>query len=849
MTFEQIQEVLTNGTTSGPEVCVCNGINALTTATQKTAPTGEAEDLSGLVASVKDASDTTHAVYLTKIDASFLAIVAIAGIMGIQIHDNLKTENPELWEELNSFRQSRYFKTFIGSKDEIASRVIQSIEEVEDGAPAILTSDGKLYISGDMIEQAFSTFKALGFFDSGQTTYTLAELPISDITAEGYHVGTWAEFVEFMNGEWASIKALLNAHQGTPYSQREYWDGREYVNAASNFAEYWATMRTLFADNSTAMEYMNSAENGTNRLYGYIAGIDDQQGNIPNGTLIILNVNRDFYELNQDTNSEVNRIQDRTGRHRFNYYGEAFSLCKVYSYDYYSGYTARAVCNSYIGSADGGYGNLVISKNLDPSVRGRYLYRATSGYFDGYSMGAWFVYTSKSSGGGTPAGITQEDGATIPTNSDVSFTAWVASNLSAVWDNRLISVAPPTFNIALHDQNWYNVMLPYSLGYNTELDGEEEEPSGGAITQQDETTITQQEENETAGVEDTGTNTEDFNAYYESKEGSEKETTGQEDEGEITDEGVEQMAWNSAGMTGIYCPTDAEMTSISNWLWSTDFTDVVTKYLQDPGEALISLQRCWIPFTLSGGQEVVFGRVGSGISVATANKFQSYTVPGSVTVTKFYNNYLDFEGQASIYVPFAGFQALDLRDIMEATLTLKYKWDLASGQGVAELWVARDNMSAPLYQWQINCNEQIPCSSSNQSQFMLGIANTLISTAAGAAAGAAAGPVGAIAGGVTAAASGIAGLHNSQHVSQGGSIGGNAAAVACKTPFITIRYPKNNTPAGYNEFDGVGTDTIGTLGSFSGFVKCQEVHLQAGGGISKAELDAIEAILKEGVLL
>ena len=132
---------------------------------------------------------------------------------------------------------------------------------------------------------------------------------------------------------------------------------------------------------------------------------------------------------------------------------------------------------------------------------------------------------------------------------------------------------------------------------------------------------------------------------------------------------------------------------------------------------------------------------------------------------------------------------------------------------------------------------------------MLGIANTLISTAAGAAAGAAAGPVGAIAGGVTAAASGIAGLHNSQHVSQGGSIGGNAAAVACKTPFITIRYPKNNTPAGYNEFDGVGTDTIGTLGSFSGFVKCQEVHLQAGGGISKAELDAIEAILKEGVLL
>ena len=86
-------------------------------------------------------------------------------------------------------------------------------------------------------------------------------------------------------------------------------------------------------------------------------------------------------------------------------------------------------------------------------------------------------------------------------------------------------------------------------------------------------------------------------------------------------------------------------------------------------------------------------------------------------------------------------------------------------------------------------------------------------------------------------------------VSQGGSIGGNASAVACKTPFITIRYPKDNTPQGFNEFDGVGIDTIGTLGSFQGFVICREVHLQAGGGASKAELEQIEAILKEGVIL
>lgn len=849
MTFDQINQIINNGELAGATQAICNGINALATGAVRVVKTGTAEDLKGIVGEAKDTSDNTEKVLFSNIEdeAGLLLIVAIASLMGIQLHDNLKTANPELWQQLKALTQSRFFKTLIAKPQDIQQRVISSITEgLLDGPPCILTSTGDLYISGDILEMVFQSLQSVGAFDTGQTVYTLAELPIEDITAEGYHIGTWAEFVEFMNGEWASIKALLNAHQGTPYSEREYYDGREYVNAANSFTEYWANMRSIFANNTTAMQYMDSAENDTNRLLGYIVGIDDQQGYQPNGMLLILNVHIDFRALTVEEVTEANRRVMATGRHQYNYYGEIFALCKLYSYDYWAGYTAAPNCRSYI-TTTGGYGRVMISENIDQSIRATSL---SDGGFNGYGTGAWFIYTSKSSGGDTPAGLNQEEGAELPSSDTASITSWISANLSAYDTTKLITDAPGSFNIPAHSQGWYKITIPYSSEYDVNLDGTEEAPSGGLTTQTITTTTSQEDENEAAGIEDTGTGTSTIINYYESKEGSEKETTGQEDSGEIEDEGVKELSWNAAGATGIYCPTDAEMGSISNWLWSTDFTDVIAQFFQDPAEALVSLQRCWLPFNTTGGQEVVFGRVGSGISVATANKFQSYTVPGSVTVSKFYNNYLDFEGQSSIYVPFAGFQNLDLRDIMEATLTLKYKWDLASGQGVAELWVARDDMNAPLYQWQINCNEQIPCSSANQAQYMLGVANMLTSTAIGTVGGfMAGGPLGGVVGGGVAAAAGIANMQGSQHVSQGGSIGGNAAAVACKTPFITIRYPKNNTPTGFNEFDGIGIDTVGTLGSFSGFVKCQEVHLLAGGGASKAELEAIEAILKEGVLL
>lgn len=818
MTFEQIQEVLTNGVTSGTEVGVCNGINALTTATQKTAATGEAEDLSGLVASVKDASDTTHAVYLTKIDASFLAIVAIAGLMGIQIHDNLKTENPELWAELNNFRQSRYFKTFIGSPDEIASRVIQSIEEVEDGAPAILTNDGKLYISGDMIEQAFSTFKTLGFFERGIPSFEFADMPAATTTynrADFLAIyGTSFAIVEaYYNSIWADLKTALANRNIDNYNGYE----AAAVQSFNSFTDYWAKCKELDSSRCDTIEqYMNF------------------------GTITSKYSSGDGVRIDFET---------------------LFTFCTVQQNNItvgYSDYTSEKVWN--FGNSSNAFTKRKMTLSLN---NGTYTVntRDYSGYCEvrrynnpSYPVRLFidtnaFPISATSPGGDIPSGITQEEGAAMPSSDDVSFTAWASSNLSALWDARLISIAPPTFNIAQHNQNWYNVMLPYSLGYDTELNGEEEEPTGGAITQQDVTTITQEEENETAGIEDTGTNTEDFNAYYEAKEGSQKETQGQEDSGEVEEDTQETEDYKASGSTAIYVPTRAQLQSIFNWLWSDNFIENVKKYFQDPAEAMIGLYKCYMPFTPDGSATVVFGRVSSGVSAATTHKYHTWS-SGAIQVQKFYNNYLDYKAECSIYIPFFGFNNIDLRDILGSTVEVKIKWEMMTGSALAELWVTRDNMSAPLYIWQGNVFESIPFSASNQSSYQLGVLSMLGKTASGAVSGMVASggnPLAALGAGALGAAGGLAGLHNSQHVTQGGSITGNSGALGPKKPFITIRYPKNNTPAGFKQFDGNGTDTVGKIGSFTGFIKCREVRLNGIPGATSDSIENIRNLLLEGV--
>jgi len=818
MNYTDVQKLLSNSAIiTGPSLAICNGVNTLATGVRK-----RHIDQTGTIEGVVATTNSTERVVITSLEASLLVVVSIAELMGISVHDNLLTANPNLHAEFLRLLNTGFFKTYIDSLQNVAGTYIENnAAKFKEGAPAFLDDQGNLYISGDLLEMVFESLREAGAFNTSSGTFTPLELPEAG-QVENYQLSTTnlnlAQFEELLNNRWADFQALAtDSHSSSaPVAYP--------ILNFNSFTEFLAQLRDVMGDTD-----YNSIFNNFNGGYFHAQKRDGRYNYFDYNLMIIttplsvldypiLNYNgfgRDGYYL--VGNSYYDTSNFFTGHYiKLTYNNGAWELTN--SGGSYSVYTANGT--NFIAGGD------------------YYTY-----------AGEWSFYQYEQGGGDTPEGITQQEGATLPTSETGSFTAWAESNLPTWASTKLTTNAPASQNSPAHTQNWYPISLDYTAGYTANLNGESEEPAGGFRTQANATVETQQEQTEDAGITGTGTNIEEIINIYNGTSGSEEETEGQEDDGTITDDGVPTEAWNATGATGIYCPTEAQMTTISNWLWTTNFTDVIEQFFQDPAEAQIGLFRCYLPFTTTGSAEVVFGRVGSGVNVATANKYQQHDA-GTVGVDKFYHNYLDFEAQVSIYVPFCGFQALDIRDIMGATLDLQYKWDMMSGQGVAELWVNRDEMNAPLYQWPINAFEQIPLSSSSLANHLLATAGMLTSTIAGTAAGfMAGGPIGGVIGGGIAGATGIANMHNSQHVNQGGSITGNAAAVACKTPFLTIRYPKNASPVGFEEFNGIGTDTVATIGSFSGFIKCQEVHLEGGGGISKAEMEQIEAILKEGVLV
>lgn len=812
MTFTEINELINNGAITGPQVGVCNCINSLAIASRE-----RAGNLEGLIGEARDTNDISQRVYFNSVDANFLVILGIASVMGIQLHNNLSTENPELWAELNTLINSKYFKTFISLPADLVNTILGDISTASEGAPAILTSTGELYLSGDLMEAVFQSLHNAGAFDTGSTDFTRPALFSSAGTI------TKEDFLTNYGTSWPIIEAYLNSIWGdlqTAIANNRLWEvgttQAAAINYFSDFTSYWAKYKELSP---------TEAEEAENDTDFYWIGTDEYSEGGNDTTKISFTVLFTFNKL--QTNS-LNLILNE------------YSTLKVYRINDNSG-TPFKKMERYLLLSNGEF--TAHSRNYSSYVEARDRLQ----YYD-YFIDYGFGPVSMSVTPAAPEGITQEEGATIPSPNDNSFTNWVAANLTTYDDTKLITNALATQNIPAHSQNWYKIAIPYSFGYDLQLNGEDEEPEGGAVTQNHELLTSQQEESEDAGLTDTGTNTTTIINVYNAENGSEPLNDNQTDAGEVELEDLPTDDWKAAGSTGIYCPNSSQLEQIENWLWNI-YPQSASEFFQNPMEAFIALYKTYFPHTPTGSQEVVFGYVGSGVNSPVVNRYHEYSL-GQIHVGKTFNNYMDYSGNASIYVPFCGFQNVDLKDIMDADIELIYRVEFLTGAGVALLMVERDEMSAPLYVWPVNVFESIPFSSYNALGTLTAGISAISNTVSGAIGGAVTGgAIGALGGAIGSAIGSVGSLAQSSHVQQGGSLSGNGAMQGPKKAYLTIRYNKNSTPLEYKEFEGVGTDTVSTIGSFNGFVKFRDVKLTGIIGASNEVLEDIESALKEGVYI
>lgn len=317
------------------------------------------------------------------------------------------------------------------------------------------------------------------------------------------------------------------------------------------------------------------------------------------------------------------------------------------------------------------------------------------------------------------------------------------------------------------------------------------------------------------------------------------------DTGTGTPPGYVPPSGSADALYKIYNPTLAQVHSLGAWLWSPNFVDQILKMFSNPMEAIISLHKIYgTPHTASSPQNIKVGYLDSGVSSKVVDE-QYITIDcGSVSMKEHYSNIFDYSPytEVSLYLPFLGIVNLDVADVMRGSVKVVYHIDVITGAVLVEVQVTRDNgAGGVIYQYTGSCAEHYPLSAGSYMGIVTGAAGIAAGVAGTVLSGGALAPM------LLGGAASIGSMHT--HVQKSGGFSANAGAMGIKTPYFIISRPQSAMSKMWQKYGGMGANTYCTLGACSGFTRVKFIHLDDINGATRADLDAIELAVKEGVIV
>ena len=301
-----------------------------------------------------------------------------------------------------------------------------------------------------------------------------------------------------------------------------------------------------------------------------------------------------------------------------------------------------------------------------------------------------------------------------------------------------------------------------------------------------------------------------------------------------------------SGFITAYNPTSAQLQSLVNYLWTSDFIDVVKKMINNPMDAVVSLQM--IPYDIydvTSAGSCKIGAVATGITMDKITDQYKVLDCGSINIPLNWGNALDYMNvRMSIYLPFIGIRNVDTDICMDSTLYLKYYVDILTGVCVAMLKCSKSGSSASIYYtWEGNLNYQIPITGANYSEVIKGIMGLSLG-AASAVANPAVG-LGTIGSNIQNAANVIG---QKTKIESSGNLSSNTGMLSGFTPYMIIELPNQSLASNFKGEKGYPCNMTRQLSSLSGYTEVSEVILD---GIiaNDDEKTEILTLLKSGVVL
>lgn len=330
----------------------------------------------------------------------------------------------------------------------------------------------------------------------------------------------------------------------------------------------------------------------------------------------------------------------------------------------------------------------------------------------------------------------------------------------------------------------------------------------------------------------------------------------------------------NSGLISIFRPSLNELKSLGSYLWTNigDVPDNIKKLFSNPMDYFIAFHIVPCYPDVGESRTIKIGLWDTTISMPPVLSQWQELDFGSITIPLYWGSALDYAPytKISMFLPFIGSVSLNTDEVMNQSISLKYRVDLVSGQCVACILVGND----ALYQFTGECSISVPLTGADWSRVYQAIVGAGVSVASGTAIGLTNAAVGAeysaaattagqmaasnaanranaiamanITHGITNAVSNV--ISGKQQIQHSGSISGSAGLLGNRTPYVLIEYPNQSLPKDYKHFMGYPSNVYARLSELSGYTVCEQVIAQ-GIPCTDNELAEIIETLKGGVYL
>lgn len=348
------------------------------------------------------------------------------------------------------------------------------------------------------------------------------------------------------------------------------------------------------------------------------------------------------------------------------------------------------------------------------------------------------------------------------------------------------------------------------------------------------------------------------------------------DSDEVTPDLLPSLDIVGTGMGTIFKPSRDQLRALADVMWNSNFFTFMQNLVENISDMFTSL--AIVPFDVVAGATVNVTWLGFDTAVSLTLAAQQYYEfnMGSIDLdndSRIYStgSALDYSpfSRLGIFLPFIGYQELDIDECRGASINLRYRVDILSGSCVALISVGGNT----IYQFTGNCLSQIPITSENMQSLVSDAVNIGIAAAsarANYAVGAAMEEGASVKEAKEVGSGALEHAHAESHIAnarntlasasanavvgmkpgfaKAGAVGASAALLAVKQPYLFLSTPRQAIPEHYQRYCGFPSNITGKLSEFSGFTVVEDIRLN-GLVATSPEVAEIYELLKKGVII